>query len=90
MVLGIAVIFFAFFVISIIVERVQEVKFQEKLNVQNLDIILGNHDKIDIKAEFFKEKAFFELINTGKSPSEIKKIDFIRYSKNEDYFLKAR
>lgn len=90
MTLKIAVIFIILFATSVIIDIFQNIKFKEKLNIQNLDIILGNHDKIDVKAEFFKEKAFFELINTGKSPSEIKKIDFIRYSKDEDYFLKVR
>ncbi len=90
MTLKISVIFIVFFVASVIIDIIQNVKFKEKLNVQNLDIILGNHDKIDVKAELFKEKDFFKLVNTGKSPSEIRKIDFIRYSKNEDYFLKIR
>ncbi|MCM1155704.1 MAG: hypothetical protein NC314_08255 [Roseburia sp.] len=90
MIITIAVIFFAFFVISVIVDRSNNIKFQKKLNDQNLNIILVNHDEMDIKAEFFKESAFFKLNNTGKSPSEISKIKFVRYSTDEDYFIRIR
>lgn len=90
MTLWIAVVFISFFVISVIVDRRQNIKFQEKLNAQNLDIILVNHNEMDVKAEFFKELEFFKLNNTGKNPSEIGKIKFVRYSTDDDYFLKVR
>lgn len=90
MTLWISLVFIVFFIISVIIDRKQNIKFQKKLNIQNLDIIFVNHDEMDIEAEFFKKVDFFKLNNTGKDLSEIGKIKFIRYSTNDDYFLKIR
>lgn len=90
MTLLLAIIFLSLFVLSIFIDVKQNIKFQKELNAQNLDIIFVNHYEMDIKAEFFKKMDFFKLKDNGKSSSDIRKIEFVRYSTNDDYFLKTR
>lgn len=88
MTLGIAIVFIIFFVISVIIDRKESINFQQKLDTQNLNIILVNHDEMNVKAELFKKTDFFKLNDTEEKLSDISRMEFIRYSTNEDYFLK--
>lgn len=90
MTLLLAIIFICLFIFSILIDIKQNIRFQEKLNTQNLNIIFMNNNEIDIKAEFFKKIDFFKLNDKGKSFSDIRKIKFVRYSTNDDYFLKTK
>lgn len=90
MTLLLAIIFLSLFVLSVFIDVKQNMKFQKELNAQNLNIIFVNYDEMDIKAELFKKKDFFKLKDNGKSSSDVKKIEFVRYSTNDDYFLKTK
>ena len=59
MTLLLAIIFLSLFVLSVVIDIKQNIKFQKELNAQNLNIIFVNHDEMDIKAELFKKKDFF-------------------------------
>lgn len=86
--LELALFFLVILAISVIVQINSNMKFQNLIDKHNLDVLLSIQDEFCEKDELVKEKKFFKLNNTGKHPSEIKKLEAVRYSTDDDYFLK--
>ncbi len=85
--MSLAIFFILVLIISRILENKNDKKFKEALKKQNQRIVIANYSDIDILNECFKEKSFFELINSGKNLCEVEKIEYIQYSNKEDYFF---
>lgn len=82
-----AFFFIILFIINKIIEYVCNKKFKTALKQQNKEILIVNYDDIDLLEECFKPNSFFELINNGKNPCEVSKIEYVQYSNEDDYFF---
>ncbi len=80
--------FFLLLVVNGFISKRQNDFLKTKLNMHNREIIFLDVPS-SIRDECYKTDDFFKMHNTGKEPCEwIGKIEYNKYSKKEDYWIK--